>query len=107
LAIILLLSFAISVIFWMNPVRNGTRHKFDSVFSKLSIFLFSLYVLFYKQNEWLDKIVYVLTLSIVITLFSLSSSCSRKKWCSQNHIIVHIFFHTIIILTLYEFLVFR
>jgi len=103
LDIILLLSFAISVIFWMNPLRNGTRHKFDSAFSKLSMFLFSVYVLFYKQNEWSDKIVYTLALSMCITLFCLSSSYSRQKWCSPNHVIIHAFFHTIIILTLNDF----
>jgi len=101
---ILILSLIFSMLFWLNPLRNGTRHKFDSVFSKLSTLLFSLYLLFYKESDQLDKTIYILALTMSITLFNLSSSCSNHKWCSHNHVLVHAFFHIIIILTLAEYL---
>jgi hypothetical protein len=98
------LTSIVSIIFWMNPVRNGIRHKFDGVFAKLSILLFTIYVLLYKKNTTLDKMIYLLGLFMTLTIFMLSNSCSRMKWCSHNHIITHFSFHFIIIIMLFEWL---
>lgn len=100
--VFLMITGVISIIFWEAPVRNGIRHKFDSIFAKLSITLTSLYILFYKQNSILDKMLFSLGLFMMISFFILSNSCSRLKWCSRNHVIVHAFFHLIIFVTLCE-----
>jgi hypothetical protein len=99
-----ILTFIVSIIFWMNPVRNGIRHKFDSVFAKLSICTFTGYALFYKDNTIIDKLIYLLGFFMTISMFMLSHSCSRLKWCSQNHIITHFWFHLIIFIMLFEYL---
>lgn len=100
--VFLMITGVISIIFWEAPVRNGIRHKFDSIFAKLSITLTSLYILFYKQNSILDKMLFSLGLFMMISFFILSNSCSRLKWCSRNHVITHAFFHLIIFVTLCE-----
>lgn len=101
---LLILTFVVSAVFWMNPVRNGIRHKFDRVFAKVAITLFTIYALVYKNNTNLDKIIYLLGFFMTLSMFMLSNSCSRLKWCSQNHIITHISFHFIIIIMLFEWL---
>jgi hypothetical protein len=101
---LLFLTFIVSAIFWMNPVRNGIRHKFDSVFAKVSMTLFTFYTFFYKNKNGLDNMIYLLGFFMTLSMFMLSNSCSRLKWCSQNHIITHFSFHLIIFIMLFEYL---
>jgi hypothetical protein len=90
------------MIFWANPIRNGIRHKFDTIFAKTTVVIATLFVLFYQKNEFIDKITYLISFFMMHAIFTLSSSCSRLKWCSLNHIITHVFFHIIIVITLFE-----
>jgi len=100
----LLFTFFISILFWARPTKNCTIHKFDSVFAKVSICISSLLFLLYMNNSYLDKLLYLICFFVMNTFFTLSSSCSRRKWCSTNHIINHVTFHLIIMITLHHFL---
>lgn len=101
----LLFTFFISMLFWARPIKNGTVHKFDSVFAKISICVSSLIVLLYINNSYCDNLIYLICFFMMNTFFSLSSSFSRRAWCCTNHIITHVIFHIIIIITLDHFLV--
>lgn len=101
---LLIFTFFISILFWARPIRNGTFHKFDSVFAKISICASSLLFLLYINNSYCDTLIYLLCFFMMTTFFSLSSSCSRRNWCSTNHIINHVIFHNIIMITLHHFL---
>uniref|UniRef100_A0A6C0B467 Uncharacterized protein n=1 Tax=viral metagenome TaxID=1070528 RepID=A0A6C0B467_9ZZZZ len=100
----LIFTFFISILFWARPIKNNTFHKFDCVFAKISICVSSMLFLLYKSNSYCDTLVYLLCFFMMTSFFSLSNSCSRRAWCSTNHIINHVIFHNIIMLTLDHFL---
>lgn len=100
----LLFTFFISILFWARPIKNSTLHKFDCVFAKISICISSLLFLLYINNSYSDKLIYLICFFMMSAIFSLSSSCSRRAWCSTNHIINHVIFHCIIVITLDHFL---
>jgi Ca2+/Na+ antiporter len=99
-----LFTFFISILFWAKPIKNGTLHKFDGIFAKVSICIASLLILLYMNTSYCDKLIYLICFFMMSTIFSLSNSCSRRAWCSTNHIINHFIFHLIILFTLDNFL---
>jgi len=101
---LLFLTCLLSIVFWLKPIQNGTAHKFDGFFAKLSVFVFSAYICFYKYHDYLDILTFLLCFMMMTNSFILSNSCSKYKWCSLNHVINHFFFHVIIIITSFEYL---
>ena len=101
----LIFTFFISILFWARPIKNGTFHKFDCIFAKISICVSSMLILLYMNTSYCDKLIYLLCFFMMHAVFSLSSSCSKRNWCSTNHIINHVIFHLIIMITLHHFLI--
>lgn len=48
LAALLLANFATSIAFWMNPIQKSFLHTVDSFFAKLSLLIFTAYMMFIK-----------------------------------------------------------
>jgi hypothetical protein len=101
---LILFTCILSVLFWSNPVKNSIRHKLDGFFAKLSIIACFLFVFLYQKNNTLDKLSFLLSLMMIITIFILSNTCSKNTWVSPNHILCHVIFHIIVILSLSEIL---
>jgi len=97
LACLLLINASLSFAFWLNPVKNGIIHYYDAIFVRISITLFTIYVLFIKEIAIQWKALYLLIFSTVLYLFYKSDTHSSKEWCSKDHIFCHIFFHIFII----------
>jgi hypothetical protein len=101
---LIIITSLISILFWSNPIRGSIRHKFDGFFAKLSIIVTCLFVMLYQNNDYLDKLAFMLALMMIFNLSILSNCFSRNRWISRNHIVCHIFFHIIIIVSLTEIL---
>jgi predicted membrane channel-forming protein YqfA (hemolysin III family) len=97
LAGFLLISACLSSTFWINPVQKSTIHYYDRIIAKISIFLFSLYILFVKEIAVQWKVLYLLIYSVGLFIFYKSNSYSSKQWCSEKHIFCHVIFHIFII----------
>jgi hypothetical protein len=97
LACLLLINASLSFAFWLNPVKNGTIHYYDAIFTRISMILFSVYILFIKDINFEWKFAYFLMFSIALYLFRKSDKYSSKEWCSKEHIFSHILFHIFII----------
>jgi hypothetical protein len=93
----LLTCACLSSAFWINPVENSMIHYYDGIIAKISVVLFSIYVLFVKEIAVQWKALYLLILSIVIFMFYESTKHSSQQWCSQKHILCHVIFHIFII----------
>jgi len=101
---LIIIASIVSVLFWSNPIRDCIRHKIDGFLAKLAIITGCLYIFLYQKNDYVDKLAFLLSLVMIINLSILSNCFSRKRWGSRNHIVCHLFFHIIIILTLTEIL---
>lgn len=97
LAVFLLICACLSSAFWINPVKNCRIHYYDALFAKISIFLFTIYILFMKDMDFQYKFFYLLIFSTALFMFYKSNKHSSKEWCSKRHILCHIIFHTFII----------
>jgi predicted membrane channel-forming protein YqfA (hemolysin III family) len=97
LAGFLLLSSSLSSAFWINPVPKSTIHYYDGIFAKISIILFSIYVLFIKEIDFEFRVAFVILLSIGLFMFYKSNKHSTKKWGSRKHTYYHVIFHIFII----------
>ena len=93
LSILLFINFALSLLFWINPIKNSLIHKLDSFFIRFSIFFFSIYILFYKNFSVKKKILYLDAVALAMIIFYFSNFHSSIEWCSNNHILYHFLFH--------------
>jgi hypothetical protein len=82
----------VSILFWLNPVNGSLIHKIDGRMAKsLGIFAI-IYVLSWKK---LEVPIFAFGIFGVIVFAALSHISSSQSWCSDNHVIYHLFFHFI------------
>ena len=89
-------NFILSILFWKNPIQKSIIHKMDAFFARFSIFIFSFYILFIKNNIIQNKIYYLFFLLLSMRFFYNGSYYSQKNWCCSNHILNHMLFHLFI-----------
>ena len=89
----LILTFIFSQIFWANPIQYSFYHKIDAVIAKISIAMFLLYTLLYKDLSYYTLISYLLIMLGVAGSFYFSNYYSSREWCCDNHLFYHKFLH--------------
>jgi hypothetical protein len=90
---LVLINFALSVMFWMNPVKLSWTHWVDAVFAKMSLLMFTIYVMFMKPIGTRRKFAFTIALSFVAIMAFFSNVYSRLDWVSCDHIMSHFAFH--------------
>ena len=96
LSLLLIVNVLFSILFWSHPINRSCIHHYDAIFARISLLLFSTYILFVKNTTIKIRLVYTLVLSISLFFIYLSNLCSKEKWCSNNHILCHFLFHIFI-----------
>jgi len=79
--------------FWSDPIQNGLSHYVDGFIAKLTIELFLLYVMYYKDrwNDWLC----ILSILLLFFFAFMSHYASSKEWCSDAHLFWHAGLHLV------------
>lgn len=93
LSALVLANFATSIAFWMNPIQKSFLHTVDSFFAKLSLLVFTVYMMFIKGATSRDRFLYVLVLSFTVIMAFFSNIFSRSEWTCTEHILCHFVFH--------------
>jgi len=93
LAGLLFINFVLSVMFWMNPVKQSWIHWTDAVFAKMSLLAFTVYIMFIKPIMSRRKIAYTIALSYVAIMAFFSNVYSRQDWVCHEHVMSHFAFH--------------
>jgi hypothetical protein len=93
LAAVLFLCLLLSQLFWYNPLRGSLIHKMDTIVAKLTAFLITIYILFYKKTSG-----YILFLYLLLGIFTTyavykSHYYSTKEWCCDDHLFNHSLIH--------------
>jgi hypothetical protein len=96
LAFLLINNIILSFLFWKNPIKNSLLHFYDGIIAKISYILFPIYVLFIKNIDYTNKLVFVITFISSSIMFYYSNNYSKRSWCSNQHILCHSIFHTLI-----------
>lgn len=96
LAVLLLLNLIFSIAFWCDAINGGTIHIIDAVFGRISVVLFSIYILALKPATMSLKLTFVNLFISALILFYFSSYYSSIDWISNNHVICHFVFHVFI-----------
>lgn len=84
--IILFLQSIITPLFWYNAIENSNMHRVDGVITKIHIFSFLIYKIFYYKKNITIFIIFAL---ITLYFLYLSHINSLKKWYSKKHILYH------------------
>jgi hypothetical protein len=93
LAGLVFVNFALSVTFWMNPVKGSWIHWIDAIFAKISMLMFTIYIMFMKPIGSRRKFAYTIALSFVAVMAFFSNVYSRLEWTCHEHIMNHFVFH--------------
>lgn len=104
LSFLIYINFILSILFWLNPIKQSIMHKIDVFFARVSFVCISLYILFVKNNYLQNKNTCQITkfqfISLLILIFIcistmvyLSNYYSTREWCCNEHFICHCFFH--------------
>lgn len=93
LALLVIANFILSVLFWMNPVKRSLTHRIDAIFAKVSLFAFTIYIMFMKPIAARRKIAYIIALSFVAIMAFFSDIFSRQNWLCREHVMSHFAFH--------------
>ena len=83
----------LSVMFWMNPVKQSWIHRIDAVFAKISLLMFTTYIMFIKSVGSRRKFAYTIALSYVAIMAFFSNVYSRLEWVCRDHVMSHFAFH--------------
>ena len=86
-------NFALSVMFWMNPVKGSWIHWIDAVFAKISMLMFTIYIMFMKPIGSRRKFAYTIALAFVAVMAFFSNVYSRLEWVCRDHVMSHFAFH--------------
>ena len=92
LATLLVICSIVSILFWSNPIKKSKMHKIDKLVARITITIFILYTLFYKQlnTNSLTYIYFYLFLILGGAIaFYTSHYYSSKNWTSNEHILSH------------------
>ena len=90
---LVLINFVLSVMFWMNPVKGSWIHWIDAVFAKISMLMFTIYIMFMKPIGSRRKFAYTIALSFVAVMAFFSNVYSRLEWVCRDHVMSHFMFH--------------
>jgi hypothetical protein len=93
LVCMLLCNYIFSVLFWWDGRPNTIIHRIDAFLARLSIVSFSSYILFFRNLELRWKALFLLVLQQCFRMYYFGSKASALNWCSDAHIIWHLFFH--------------
>ena len=93
LSTLLLANFATSIAFWMNPIQKSFLHTVDSFFAKLSLLVFTAYMMFIKGTSSRHRFLYAVVLSFTGIMAFFSNIFSRSEWACTGHILCHFVFH--------------
>ena len=93
LACLVFVNFLLSVMFWMNPVKLSWIHWIDAVFAKISLFMFTRYIMFMKPIGSRRKFAYTIALSYAAIMAFFSNVYSRLEWVCRDHVMSHFAFH--------------
>ena len=96
LSCLLVVNVTLSILFWSEPIKCSSIHCYDAIFARISLVLFSLYIWLVKKTTHMIRGIYTLVLIASLFFIYLSNVFSRKKWCSNNHILCHFMFHVFI-----------
>jgi len=96
LALLLFINMGLSFSFWMYPINKCTIHIWDGIFGKISLLLFSAYILFIKPLHYSLKLAFLCILLTSLTAFYYSDKHSAITWGSAKHIEYHCIFHIFI-----------
>lgn len=94
-AILTSLMIIFGELFWINPIKFGLFHKIDGIIVKINFLFHINYLFFIKLFVVKDKIKLYITFLIFFILMYFSNYYSLQLWCSQNHILFHVFTHLI------------
>jgi hypothetical protein len=86
-------NFFASLLFWYNGKRNSGFHIVDGIFAKISLIVFIIYVLFFKNFPYYMIVLFLIVLALLIYFICCSNYYSAIKWCSEEHIFHHAMFH--------------
>lgn len=87
------INFILSVMFWMNPVKGSLIHRIDAAFAKISLIMFTTYIMFIKTIGSRRKLAYTIALSYVTIMAFFSNIFSRLDWVCRDHVMSHFAFH--------------
>jgi hypothetical protein len=93
LAAFILFNVIASILFWYNGRRHSGFHIVDAIFAKMSLIVFIVYILFFKEIPYCMMILFVVLISNVLYFLHYSNYYSTIKWCSEQHIFHHAMFH--------------
>lgn len=89
----ILFNIVASILFWYNGNKHSGFHLVDGIFAKISLIVFIVYVLFFKNIPYYMICLFLLLLSSVLYFLYYSNYYSTIKWCSEQHIFHHAMFH--------------
>ncbi len=87
------INFVLSVLFWMNPVKQSWIHRIDATFAKISLIMFTTYIMFIKSISSRRKLAYTIALSFVAIMAFFSDAFSKQEWLCRDHVMSHFAFH--------------
>ena len=83
----------LSLLFWMNPVKGSLIHMIDATFAKISLIMFTTYIMFIKMIGSRRKLAYTIALSFVAIMAFFSDVFSKQEWLCRDHVMSHFAFH--------------
>lgn len=93
LSVVLFLCLLLSQLFWCNPIRGSIIYEMDKIIAKLTAFLITIYILFYKKTSGFILFLYLLLGIFTIYAVYKSHYYSRKEWCCDDHLFNHSLIH--------------
>lgn len=93
LAMLLLINFGLSWMFWRKAVKHSNIHFIDAGFARLSPVLFSIYILFIKDISVVTKTLFIFVVCVCFVIWYFSHINSSHEWCCKEHIFYHCLFH--------------
>jgi len=89
LVTLLVICSLVSMLFWLNPIKDSQMHKTDRLVAKITITSFILYILFYKKNSLKNLYFYIFLILGGAGAFYTSRYYSSREWISNKHILSH------------------
>ena len=84
---LLIICSIVSILFWLNPIKDSQMHKTDRLVARITIISFILYILFYKNNSLKNLFFYLFLILTTAIAFYASHYYSSREWTSNEHIL--------------------
>jgi hypothetical protein len=82
-----------SLVHWNNPVRGTFNSRFDSRLVKSTIIFACVYALFFKGLPEQQRNLLIFFIVCLAFSFYKGSQASNIQWCSDDHLVIHLFVH--------------